>query len=239
MSAETETGYTQVRHAMRIPPLFLTSIPKSGTHLVVPVLESVLDVTGHVLGKRAVRAGIVPAAFARHAFVYGHVRCRVRTVTPPGLRILVLIRDPRDIILSMRDYLARSRNPRHWGVRRLLAGLPREEQLMRLVDGVSAWGFAVAPIERHCGHMLEWRKRGGVVLRYEDLMGPEGPELLAKAIGRTDLRVRIADTLAARRNARGGTFNVGGTRWRREMPQAVRDHIRARGDIVARLGYEP
>lgn len=222
---------------MQTPPLFLTSIPKSGTHLVVPVLEAVLETKGHVLGKKGVRAGVVPPAFARHAFVYGHVRCRVRAVTPAGLRILVLIRDPRDIVLSMRDYLARSRHPRHWAVRRMLARLPREEQLMRLVDGVAAMGFAVAPIEQHCGKMLEWRKRGGMVLRYEELMAPAGPDLLAEAVGRSDLRDRIADALALQRNARGSTFNVGGTRWRAEMPRAVLDHLHARSDIVTRLGY--
>ena len=218
--------------------LFLTSIPKSGTHLLVPVLEAALGERARVIAKRVAHGPRAAAFFARHPFVYGHIRCRVRVTVPPDVCVLALIRDPRDVLLSMRDYLFRSPNPRYRAMRRLLGRLSLEDQLIRLADGVRAGLFAVAPIEAHCGHMLEWRKRGGAIVRYEELLEPAGADALAAALGRPDLRDALAAALAAELQARSGTtFNVGGTRWRREMPQAVLEHLRRRSAIVARLGY--
>ena len=218
--------------------IFFTSVPKSGTHLLLPVFEAVATGPVHRLDKvRYTDEGVLPD-LSEFGLVYGHIRTHPKQgAIDPSIRTIVLIRDPRDVVLSMRSYLFRSIAPSHRAIAEVLRPMDFEQQLMALVDGIRIDRFKIAPLDVYCGGFVEWTQFGGVVLRYEDMLLPDAPERIAEALARPDLVDTIRETMGAHLFVGGTTFNKGGSRWRDEMPAAVLDHINAKSDVIARMGY--
>lgn len=218
--------------------IFFTSLPKSGTHLLLPVLEAIAPgpvarVDKYLYGE----VGVLPD-LSNYALAHGHIRIHPQQgPLDPSIRPVILIRDPRDIVLSMRDYLFRSNLPIHGEVAEILRSMDETEQMIAIVDGIRIGKFRVASLDVHCRGFIEWTQFGGVVLRYEDLLLPDAPERIAEALTEPDLVDTIRETMATRLFVSGTTFNKGGSRWRQKMPTKVLDHINSKSDVIARMGY--
>lgn len=206
--------------------VFLTTIPKSGTKLMELVL--------HNLGLRKMTAGTVsdggfvsghdpydPALFERH----------------PDARFISLVRDPRDILISLEHFTGTGRAGRIAGRIPALARDRRELQAL----------LAFGVLNRRLAQARDWHSDPRVLtVRFEDIVGDdlggsaERRQALAERLGGW-LGLASAETLkamAAHRNT--STFRSGRIgAWRTELDPAVANEIEVlHGEDMIRLGYD-
>jgi hypothetical protein len=228
--------------------ILLTTIPKSGTHFFLPLISQ-------ITGRSLTRPPPIPTAtrdpaaldaittvierynYRSFLFFGGHWRFAERHAhigEAPEWLTLVLIRDPRDIVLSLRDYLEKTKHPKHLVGAARVAGLPRDEQIKSIVGGVEK---VARTIGAHCSSYLDWREIGAEVFSYEDLISGAAHERLAKLLEVSPETVTAA--VDKSRSMRSVTFNVGRIeRWRTEMDAELLSWFHANDDgIVERLGY--
>ena len=233
------------------------SLPKAGTHL----LERALCLHPHLY--RKILATVWPEALDRWAGLEG----LLRTVGPgqvivahlpfepdyPGAMAatntgaLLLVRDPRDIVVSQAHYaVTRPDHPFHEAFARCNT---LEERIGVAIDGDEQTGLmSVAErLERYAG----WMDAVAFVVRFEDLIGPNGggdverQQLAVQGMYR-HLDVESDDALVERvcRQLFSGdspTFrrgSIGG--WRSQFDDDLRSRFdAAAGDQLIAYGYEP
>ncbi len=238
------------RAVLRRPParlpgnLFLTSMPKSGTYLVIGVLTRLYGKAPTQIHKddlgvvAAINDQIAAGATQRH-LLNGHFRYRpnVRELLNPHWRILTTIRDPRDVVLSMRDFLENSTKAAHLAAYAEIAHLSRKEQIKVLTIGYENKEFKVAPIDLHTAGWTDWQKDGGLVVRFEQFWSPETLEDLAMFLGVSGKT--LMHSVAATMGRRSPTLNKGVvSRWKSEMDDEIIAFFKSRdGGCVERLGY--
>ncbi len=158
----------------------------------------------------------------------------------------LLIRDPRDILVSMADYLLVQSKPSHLAAR--FAGWPRPALIERLFTGDAA----LAPFCDYLASFEGWRQDGGTLtLRFEDLVGDRGGgdgdrqiaafTRLARHAGMEENPALIQHGAAYAFNPKAGTFfRSRAGRWREENEPSVRALLAAPGlrALAARWGYE-
>ncbi len=231
--------------------IFGASIPKSGTHFLTGIFRemgfSTLACRKVVDGNR--RRMVLPEAAlgagAGDVYAYGHWRAKresARQLADAGYAVLVLIRDPRDICLSMADFLkaglpadVHKRVPelRHQPLREIIAGCIR---------GYRLDAFKQPGIRETCEGWLDWRRHGAVVLRYEDASAAVAerrtlPDLAGLGL---DPDRFLAASVRCYRAASSSTMNKGVSfRWRSEFDDDLRDLWRREAaGVAAALGYE-
>jgi hypothetical protein len=160
---------------------FITSIPKSGTHLLATVIQ---DLTGayprsvkKIDGRDTVYGGYEPSES-----LVGHFRARAIRNNESLAKlfserqVLVLVRDPRAICNSMLHHLMTSRHRRHQEGRDQVQALPFNEQIIRVSKGLFAADGRniVAELAKMCTGFAEIKKLypDAVFLRYEDFFDP-------------------------------------------------------------------
>jgi hypothetical protein len=214
--------------------IVLTSMPKAGTHLMLHILQQATGRRGRTFKK----CENISEVSSHEALLYGHARVgQLLGIDHDKWRLIALIRDPRDIVLSMLDYLPTTEKSTHKETYSQIAHLSRDEQLMAIIDGVGH----CAPITSHCAGWVEWRNSGGIIVRYEEILDGSAFGAIADHIG-VDRR-RLADSGSANIGAwaRGGpnTLNKGQAwRWVGEMSPRVLTHFyKAAPDLLERVGY--
>ena len=224
--------------------VFVACMPKAGTHLIVRIAQHLLGRKLHTFGKQHVGfypaiAELVDGLDYRDFAFFGHIRHRnlPQIAASPAWTVLVLIRDPRDVVLSMRDYLDKSTNPHHLEAFSTISHLSRSDQIKAIISGIRVRKFSVAAVSDHCSGWLEWVDKGATLIRYEDLLDGSAARPLARALGKNEAAAAAA--IAAAVGRPNITLNVGrANRWRDEMDEEVLRHFRAHEDgIVERLGY--
>lgn len=238
----------------------VNSVPKAGTHLLKRGLALLPGVTALDLhfdirqSADEVRAGL--RALPSGAAVTAHLVHRpdyVAALQGFDLARFLVLRDPRDVALSLAEYIPTLRA--HY-LHQLFTGLSFERRLLACIRGLAeprpAWDcVALHDLGALYRQFLPWRGEPGVLcLRFEDLVGEAGggdPGLqratLAAVAGALDVALD-EDGLAA--VARGifdpasPTFRrgeIGG--WRARFG---REHVRAckdvAGELLVELGYE-
>ncbi len=180
----------RTEHHFEQRPVFLTSIPKSGTHLVSRVLEA--------MGLRAGFSETLPAYDEKPWFEPGNFY-HISHATPdffavPSYRIRGLVkamagsillfnyRDPRDIALSLSHWLVR-RTQFHL-LNGYLRSLDEAERLHAVITGQYPIPIAFGPHLTHHGDIREFVMRyapwlqyplpNQISLRFEDLCGTSG-----------------------------------------------------------------
>jgi hypothetical protein len=179
------------------PKVLANSIPKSGTHLLTQLLSGVPDLkfSGVHLSDRAFCAdrdqlgdglGAVDLpAFVRlisrtrdGQYLTGHVRALPgvpETLREQGFRTLFMIRDPRDVVVSLAFYLSSTPKLHAYEWFSRMSG--PEERIMAAITGLPA--REGKPVVTSVGHRLSFY-RGWLedpstcVIRFEDLVGPSG-----------------------------------------------------------------
>lgn len=204
--------YRQAARAIRFyppPRVCAISLPKSGTHLLTSLLGHLpkmmfsglhIDLGAYVapgalastvVDVRALRRNL--ASVRDGQFMTGHLPA-IPEVTDAlrefDFATLLIIRDPRDVMVSLAHYLAS--DPSHHFHRRL-APVPFPDRLSALITGFPA--DASSPGLPSIGDRLTlyqpWLANPGVcVVRFEDLVGPDGEGSRADQIAITR---RVAD----------------------------------------------
>lgn len=240
------------------PPVLAISVPKAGTHLLERCLAALPGMVCYHAGVRLFRASPPSAADVTRAVagMGGHTFTSMHLAWSPeveavlrarGFRVLLLVRDPRDVAVSFAHFaVARRRHPQH----ALFAGLADDQQRLAMaIAGDPAQGEEPR-VRRRFDKLLPWRDHGALLVRFEDLVGAAGGGSGAaqrEAIGRIAAHIDVplddaqAAAVAARAfSARSPTFRRGRAGgWRQEFT-AAHEALAAEmfGDLLVDLGYE-
>lgn len=256
--------------------VILNSLPKSGTHLAaklltgmpgvsrvrLPLYDSTADIFSPISEADEVEVGVDSPRMASFsnlrrrldhvptgAFVQAHVPYSPRfasLLTDLEYRMVLLVRDPRDVALSSASYLANSGHT----LESIFGPLDPEQRILASIEGVCVGDLRLRNLRDRVDSVASWRNAPWVVsIRFEDLVGPAGGGNLvdqhetiaavARHIG-TDLDERQVSDLASNLYGGTATFRKGTIgRWRSEFGQ---DHRLAAGSLVGNqlieLGYE-
>ena len=260
-------------------PILLNSLPKAGTHLAVKLLKAVPGVThirvqlssmtawrfaAHA-GERTLPLGIVTPVDVSERSV-----SRVLSSIPPGAfieahappsdalsdilrangyRVVVMVRDPRDVALSAAEYLL---DRRGHALHERFAELDQEGRLLLSITGADDQDgkMGMVGIRERVLAVMAWMDHPHVLaVRFEDLVGEQGGgsrEAQEAAVAAICRHVGAPQEPVTIRSLAAGLF--GGTatfrrgtieRWRREYTPA---HVAAAqpllDDILAQLGYD-
>lgn len=239
------------------PAVLLNSIPKAGTHLLETALERYPLLRN--AGKRTVScAGPTVSApvlraiggIGRGAFLNAHVVAApplLEVVQQRGIRVLLMIRDPRDIVVSHFKYVGgidkTHRLYEHY------RNLPDDEaRLMASITGVGELRPSIGELLRQFEAWMDLDNT--LVCRFEDFIGPRGGgsaaaqrEALTAVAGHLSIPLdaaaiaHIADGIFSPRSS---TFRKGrsGT-WREYFgPGHIQTFKELAGDEIIRYGYE-
>ena len=156
----------------------MNSLPKSGTHLLEralclhprlyrPILPTISESNVHQRGGlERLLARLRPGQI-----LVSHLWCdprRVAEIRTAGVVGLLMVRDPRDIVISTAHYAAS--NPRHPWHRRYLAEPSVSDRIRLTIVGDDE----VEPITDLLHGFAEWQRHGFLLVRFEDLVGPPG-----------------------------------------------------------------
>jgi len=237
------------------PKVLCVSVPKAGTHL----LERALCLHPRLYRK------LVGTVRTRHLRKWGSVgpvldRLRPGQVlmthlhhTPEleealrarDIRTVFLVRDPRDVVVSEANYLARRRDHRLHDL--FAAQVTPKDKLLLVIRGDPAQGAVSIgrKLERYSG----WLDSGAAVVRFEDLIGAAGGGedsrqlgALRAIYGHLGLAADEATLRAIQaelHSEESPTFHKGAIgAWRKAFDQEVAEAFRAETDgLPARYGY--
>ncbi len=241
-------------------PILVNSVPKAGTHLLKRCLELLPGVTNaglhldisHPTERLREWLGQVPPG----GLLSGHLVHRAEYVAllrEAAPLHLLMLRDPRDVALSLSEYIPRLES--HYLHERFL-GLTPDERLMACIAGLReprpAWDeVALRDIGAAFRQFTPWLEEPGVKLvRFEDLVGPQGGgaaqtqrrvvQELAAALHVSLDENRLEAVCAGSFDPASPTFRAGAIAgWRaRYRPEHVRALNEVAGDLLIELGYE-
>ena len=254
------------------PRVFANSFPKGGTHLLSSLLghlprmmySGVHRAAGDFLAPgAAVDEGMDMRALRRALrsvnggqFMTGHFPHTpglCRELDDLGYASVVIMRDPRDILVSSQFYVQRMRD--HDLHRRFTESLETtDDRLMALITGFSAdeYGRGQASIGDRLERFMGWWTAPGVLtVRFEDLVGPAGGghadvqqrtvAEVARHAGRPLTPQSVARVAEAVWSSKSSTFRSGvAGGWREHFgAEHVAAFKRVAGHHLVRLGYEP
>jgi hypothetical protein len=162
------------------PKVFCVSIPKSGTHLLERALclhprlyrKLVPTISDENIGRyggfdgllRRLRPGQIIVSHLRYQDRY------VESLRQQGVRGIFLIRDPHAIVVSQAHYVARTKAHRNHEF--FLAQPSINDRLRIAITGNAE--PRVASIAERLEAFSGWLDAGFLVVRFEDLVGPDG-----------------------------------------------------------------
>lgn len=250
-------------------PVLVNSIPKAGTNLLKNIVKSVPGIRGcddaswaGGLPDPDDRLDFLRDRFWCHrpgCFYTGHIpyaRQIAAWLDDREFRHLFMMRDPRDVIVSVCHYIMRDTRPRHPYYDMYARFASDQERLMAVITGFRAdagvyrTGADVIPsIASGCEVYMPWAQHPGVLtVRFEDLVGQDASaervrEVLARILRFLDVPVEDATIDRMQRRGmsprRSYTFRRGRVgSWRDEFTEAhVTAFQRHAGDLVERMGY--
>jgi hypothetical protein len=228
--------------------VFITSIPKSGTHLLASVLQHLQGEYPTSLKKKRDPAESY-SEYEKFDGLVGHIRANhlaenesLSTLFTTR-KILILVRDPRAICNSMVHYLLSSTNANHLLVRDQIASLSYAEQVIAVSKGLRSPDrkFMVPELAKMCTGFVEIQQShtDSFLFRYEDLLDVEpASQELANVLG-TDPQ-RTLDSLTAAIAGPSRTKREGRPDgWRDAFNGELADYFRASySGLIKDLGYE-
>lgn len=230
------------------PEIFCNSVQKSGTHLVERALclnpTVFRRLLPTLLGVNLERWGGFDQVLARQRpgeLLVGHLEFseeRAAALETSGAKSLFVIRDPRDIVISMSRWAAM--NPAH-NLHGLMNAQPTErDRIEVLIEGE---GPRVPGIATVLESFEGWLDRAPLVLRFEELTGERQLETLRELfsfgglptderwVGEVAGQLVSPASLTFRRGASGGWRDAFDSRLRALFKQHA-------GELLIRYGYE-
>jgi hypothetical protein len=256
------------------PRVLVNSVPKAGTHLVVGALSRLPKMTYagvHVQPETLARVSGAPIATGESVVSLRMARTQLAgirngqyaTAHLPawpgfeaalgdlGFRVLLVVRDPRDIAVSFAFYATKLET--HHLHRRFRALDSDEDRIRASITGLPATGDSpeLLPIDERVGAFLPWTSAADVkVVRFEDLIGARGggsrETQIATVSEIAEFVVRPLDATGAQRVA-DAVWTTSSTTFRRGVSGGWRDHFtpaltdlfkRTGGQLLVDMGYE-
>jgi len=251
--------------AMR-PPSFANSFPKSGTHLLVQILEGLPDRQnfGEFLasGKSSFRfeersveeSCRLIRRFTPGEVVRGHLYFEPQFAGELNRRHTAnyfIYRDPRDVVVSEAHYL-RDMNRWHRLHRYFRDAASMEDAIMLSINGLDPPipGINYGNIAERFGRYEGWLSDADCfAVRFEDLVSEQQPKLVrqiaefyaARTRADFDLKPAVERMSSLIAPKKSHTFRSGKKAgWQQEFTPAHRARfVEVAGDLLVRLGYEP
>ena len=245
--------------ARRAPRVVANSVPKAGSHLLARCLTLMGIVNSrqhvHYLHPREkierAFAHLKPGEYlTAHLpylpFVEELMRAR-------GARMVVIIRDPRDVVVSHFHYV--TYKDRHHRLRDYYRRLPDDHaRLMTSIRGIDPPAgqehLRLPDVNERFRGVLAWQEHGAHVVRFEDLVGPKGGgdahkqwdaiRGIGEYLGLPMPSTRVEEVAARLFHTKSATFRKGTIGdWRNHFTE---EHKRVfkeiAGDLLVELGYE-
>lgn len=247
------------------PPIFANSKPKSGSHLLLQIMQGLCLVapyayveadpvrTVKAIGGRNTADNILGQIGATPAGVigWGYVDPTAENIAylcRPGRINYFVYRDPRDLLVS-HVYYATSMNEGH-GMNKLYNSLSDfSERLKIAITGIDRDGMYMVNIARRYDGVFEWLKQPHTLcLRFEDMINDQDNTLrkMLGEFGSAGYSLPIPEEKAlehlreAIQPGKSHTFRKGRTgAWKDHFTEGHKDLFKqVAGDLVVRLGYE-
>jgi hypothetical protein len=238
------------------PKVLINSIPKAGTNMLERVLDHfpLLRNSGQrtLRGWKALdnntRNRII--GIKRGQFFTAHLPAHEEILAPiksEGIRVLLMIRDPRDIVVSYCKYVT-SIDLTHKAHGYFSSLKDDDSRLMAMINGVD---HIVSPISEALSRFEGWLDQDNVlVIRFEDLIGREGggddvnQRRIVESIGKhllmelTDKQIqRICENIYSKKTLTFRTGKIGN--WRNCLKSHHIDAFKENvGEMLVRYGYE-
>ena len=247
------------------PAVFGNSKPKSGSHLLLQILNGLTHVIPYryveaepvrtitKAGRKRTQVEILKdlASIPRGVIGWGYV-----DVTPQNLRFLCrpgrvnyfVYRDPRDMLVSQVFY-ATEMQADH-AMREYYASLPDFGARLKVaITGLDQDGIYMAGVRQRYETVFQWLEQPEVLcLRFEDLIHRRDETLNAMLdeVEKTGYRIptprgeALSKLVEAIRPEKSHTFRSGKTEgWREHFTEAHKHLFKdVAGDLLVRLGYE-
>jgi hypothetical protein len=239
------------------------SFPKSGTHLLVQVLEAFPGIRNF----DSFIASVPPIRFRERRPAV--IRRRLELVAPRelvsahlffepavndqvarrGIVHYFIFRDPRDVAVSEAFYLTYMN--RWHRLHRFFRALPSDEaRIWTAIVGIPATAapYEYPDIGKRFDRYAGWLTRPEVCLvRYEELMSDQREAVIRRMAERyatcvpIDVEAAVAASVGMIQPAKSRTFRVGGTGgWRRHFTNGHLEAMKTvAGKLLVALGYEP
>jgi hypothetical protein len=183
-------------------------------------------------------------------FIAGHVPC---TETFEGLlkelnfRHIIIIRDPRDVLVSMAHYIAKPVHP----LSKTMSKFSFNKRIQFLMKGGMVGNRIILNFKDAYSSMLKWRySRDCVLIRFEELIGEKGGGNKSSALmtlkniaGYLDINLddsRMNYIYSNIFDVNSPTFRKGKIgSWKEEFPAGLLDNFNEQmKEIITELGYE-
>lgn len=244
---------------MRQPPVLINSIPKSGTHLLLKLAESLPNTKNYK--QFAAQVGSVKLRL-RSDFEVSHSLSWICPGEVVGAHLhyslsiedlirelniihLFLIRDPRDIAVSSVHYFDKMV---YWNkVSRHIKSLATfDDKLIAVIEGIPELRYP--SLEQRLSPYLSWMNSGSShLIRFEDAR--QSPEAVASralniylrhtTIPKSSIITSATELTKALNDTNSHTFRTGSINsWKENFsPRISRSYEAVCGDLAARMGY--
>ena len=249
----------------RMPVVLGNSMPKSGSHLIIQVLQGLTRLGAFVIpgfppvnrseDNRKLSAVAVLANIQRMRsgdIGYGYVHAEqpfLSALTQPGRATVFVFRDPRDVIISHVFYATEMHEEHgmHHYYTKVLTSM--EERINAAIQGVEQPGAELNSISAKYADYLAWREQPEVLcLRFEDLILSQEAALgrLLDYLAERGFTPKVSRQLAisamqsAIQPRRSGTFRKAKPgNWREHFTPANKALFKeCAGGLLVQLGYE-
>jgi hypothetical protein len=239
--------------------VFANSLPKSGTHLLnrcLSLMPGMAYAGQHLNVKKNVNAKEhILKRLGGGCIVTAHLPFSIDEWTKlqsMGYKQVLMIRDPRDVIVSQFHFIKKRSVARLYSY---FAKLPDDEaRIMAAIQGVpdheSPYGIGFPDIGTRFNQYLDWGKHGSHVVRFENLVGETGGgsaelqlaevEALSKYVGIALSSSEVEEIAGQVFSRDSKTFRKGEIGdWRNYLSEAHKRALKELiGQLLIELGYE-
>jgi hypothetical protein len=243
------------------PPIVVTTIPKSGTHLVHQIVSAFPDVTDYgtfiattVSWQRHPRSvhalarligKVVPGEVVRAHLI--HDADLVQALEAKNAFVVFVYRDPRDVIVSEAHYVTDGA-PWH-ALHRTFRRLTPAQRIDLAIDGLDERPDLYPDVASRYATYEGWLDAADVAVSFEELVGASRDDAIKRIVtaysarrdSDLDVDATLRDAVAAIVPERSHTFRSGRTGgWRDAFsPEQERRFETVAGPTLKRYGYEP
>src|SRR6266545_2920461 len=247
------------------PPIFGNSKPKSGSHLLLQILNGFTQIMPYKYvnaepirtiekeGRRKKQEEILDElkSIPRGVIGWGYVEATPENVAflcKPDRVNYFIYRDPRDMLVSQ-VFFATDMNEEH-GMHEYYKSLPNfGERLKVAITGIDQDGLYMVSVKQRYASVFEWREQPNVMcIRFEDLINNRDATLDAmldevESIGYkipTPREKALSILVQAIQPGKSHTFRSGKTGgWREHFTEEHKKLFKdLTGDLLVKLGYE-
>lgn len=242
------------------PPVVVTTIPKSGTHLVHQIVTALPEVTDYgtfiattVSWRRRPRSvdalarlirKLVPGEVVRAHLI--HDPELVRALQAKNAFVVFVFRDPRDVIVSEAHYLTDSA-PWH-ALHRTFSGLTPEQRIDVAIDGLDDRPDLYPDVATRYAAFEGWIEDAHVAIGFEELVGATRDDGIKRIVtsyaahqgGQVDVEATVRRAVASIAPERSHTFRAGRAGGWQDVfsPEQRRRFDAVAGDALWRYGYD-